>query len=214
MKSVMMKMIALAIMVGVVISVFAACTPQKPGTESSNGTVEQTQSTTVPTTVETNNTEPSETEPPTTEPPTTEPPTTEPPTTEPPATEPPATETQPPQNDIGKQMVADEFAITVVKIKTTDGTYTVVFTLTYSGEGSHALNAKERIFVVNSDRRSVSVDDIFDSDGNSLLGTSINQGETITIKAVFSLADGFVPNVFRYVYDTMGFRRIQAQIKS
>ena len=52
MKSVMMKMIALAIMVGVVISVFAACTPQKPGTESSNGTVEQTQSTTVPTTVE------------------------------------------------------------------------------------------------------------------------------------------------------------------
>ena len=200
----MMKMIALAIMVGVVISVFAACTPQKPGTESSNGTVEQTQSTTVPTTVETNNTEPSETEPPT----------TEPPTTEPPATEPPATETQPPQNDIGKQMVADEFAITVVEIKTTDGTYTVVFTLTYSGEGSHALNAKERIFVVNSDRRSVSVDDIFDSDGNSLLGTSINQGETITIKAVFSLADGFVPNVFRYVYDTMGFRRIQAQIKS
>ena len=204
MKSVMMKMIALAIMVGVVICVFAACTPQKPGTESSNGTVEQTQSTTVPTTVETNNTEPSETEPPT----------TEPPTTEPPATEPPATETQPPQNDIGKQMVADEFAITVVEIKTTDGTYTVVFTLTYSGEGSHALNAKERIFVVNSDRRSVSVDDIFDSDGNSLLGTSINQGETITIKAVFSLADGFVPNVFRYVYDTMGFRRIQAQIKS
>ena len=90
--------------------------------------------------------------------------------------------------------------------------YTVTFTLSYTGEGSHPFNARERIFVVNSDRRGLAADNIYDGDGNSLLGGSIQPGQTLTIKAVFILSDGFTPSAFRYVYDTMGFRRLQAEL--
>ena len=116
------------------------------------------------------------------------------------------------QNDIGKQITDDVFAITVLDAKKEGDNYVVTFTLTYSGETPHALNAKERIFVVNDERRSVAVYDVFDIDGNSLLGTSVQKGQTITLKAAFTLPEDFVPSAFRYVYDTMGFRRIQAQL--
>ena len=130
---------------------------------------------------------------------------TEAPTQKP--TDPPA-----PDNDIGKVIAKDEYAITVTDVQHTENQYVVTFTLTYSGEGTHALSAKERVFVVNSDRRSLAVDDVYDTAGNSLLGTSIQSGQTMTIKAVFTLTEEFEPTAFRYIYDIMGFRRLQAEL--
>lgn len=207
--------------------------------ENTTGTTQTpTQTTVVPTTA-LPTTVPPTTVPPTTVPPTTVPPTTVPPTTVPVETEPPTTapteleptetepeptqtkptepeptETEPPApvNDIGKEIAKDGFAIKVLSVEQSGKQYVVILTLTYSGDEAHALNAKERFFVVDSDRRSIAVDDIFDTDGNSLLGSSIQPGQTMTIKAIFTLKDGFVPNAFRYVYDIMGFRRLQAQL--
>lgn len=122
-------------------------------------------------------------------------------------TEPPA-----PDNDIGKQIAKDEYAIKVLDVQQAGNQYTVTFELTYVGEGAHALAARERIFVVNSERRSLAVDNIYDTAGNSLMGTSIQSGQTLTIKAVFVLTEGFAPTAFRYIYDIMGFRRLQAEL--
>ena len=153
------------------------------------------------------------TEPPTTVPPTvppTEPPTTVPPTV--PPTEPPATEPPAPNNDIGKEITQDGFTIKVLSVKQEGNQYTAVFALSYVGDISHSLSAKERIFVVNADRRSIPVEQVYDSEGNSLMGTSIENGQTLTITAVFTLTDGFTPAAFRYVYDIMGFRRLQDEL--
>ncbi|MBQ9838429.1 MAG: hypothetical protein IJO56_02880 [Oscillospiraceae bacterium] len=122
-------------------------------------------------------------------------------------TEPPA-----PDNDVGKQIAKDEYAIKVLDVQQAGNQYTVTFELTYVGEGTHALAARERIFVVNSERRSLAVDNIYDTAGNSLMGTSIQSGQTLTIKAVFVLTEGFAPTAFRYIYDIMGFRRLQAEL--
>ena len=82
----------------------------------------------------------------------------------------------------------------------------------FARAGGVSLSAKERIFVVNADRRSIPVEQVYDSEGNSLMGTSIENGQTLTITAVFTLTDGFTPAAFRYVYDIMGFRRLQAEL--
>jgi hypothetical protein len=129
------------------------------------------------------------------------------PPTEPHATEPPA-----PNNDIGKEITQDGFTIKVLSVKQEGNQYTAVFALSYVGDISHSLSAKERIFVVNADRRSIPVEQVYDSEGNSLMGTSIENGQTLTITAVFTLTDGFTPAAFRYVYDIMGFRRLQAEL--
>ena len=222
MKTLLWRLITFAAVLGVVAFVLVACSQVISGSDATELTENQTHQTTLtteestgatePPVTEPPETEPPETEPPETEPPETEPPETEPPETEPPETEPPETEPPAPQNDIGKQLTADEFTIKVLAVQRDGDRYTVIFTLTYAGEGSHALNAKERIFVVNSDRRSLAVDNVYDTEGNSLLGSAVQGGQTITIKAVFVLANGSEPTAFRYVYDTMGFRRIQAQL--
>ena len=223
MKHTSLRLLAWIMALCVLASVLAACTGGGEGQNTTAPTQEQTEPPTDPTRTEptdptqippTDPTDPNpaETDPPATEPPETEPPETEPPATEPPTTEPPATEPPAPDNDIGKEIAMDEFAITVLDVKRSDNQYIVTFTLTYTGEGAHSLSAKERIFVVNSDRRSIAADNIYDTDGNSLLGGSIQKGQSMTIKAVFILTDGFVPNAFRYVYDIMGFRRLQAEL--
>lgn len=185
--------------------------PTNAPTDPTEAPTDPTQATTEPTQAPTDPTE-APTDPPVTDPPVTEPPATEPPATEPPATEPPATDPPVPDNDIGKEIANEGFAITVVNVEQSEDQYIVTFTLSYTGEGDHPINARERIFVVNSDRRSLAADSVYDADGNSLLGSSIQPGQTLTIKAVFILSDGFTPSAFRYVYDTMGFRRLQAEL--
>ncbi|MDD6200110.1 MAG: hypothetical protein PUB93_02445 [Firmicutes bacterium] len=157
-------------------------------------------------------TEPPETEPPVTEPPVTEPPETEPPETEPPETEPPVTEPPAPVNDIGKPITKDEFTVTVTSVHRSGNEYIIELTLSFAGTGEHPLNARERFFLVNGDRRSVSVEDIRDADGSSLMGTSISGGQTLAITAVFTVTGDFTPSEFRYVYDINGFRRVQVKL--
>lgn len=218
MKLTIRHLLAFVMVLCVAMSMLTACTGSGEGQTTTTPTQQQTDTPINPTNVPTDPTDaptdPTEepTDPPATEPPATEPPSTEPPATEPPATEPPATEPPAPDNDIGKEISKDEFSITVLNVQQTDNQYLVTFTLTYFGEGEHELSIKERIFVVNSDRRSLAAENAYDIDGNSLLGASIQAGQTMTIQAVFSLNDGFEPVAFRYVYDIMGFRRLQAEL--
>ena len=227
MKLTIRHLLAFVMALCVAMYMLTACTDSGEGQTTTTPTQQQTDTPTDPTNAPTDPTEaptdptqaPTEpTQAPTdpteapTDPPVTDPPVTEPPATEPPATEPPATDPPVPDNDIGKEIAKDEYAITVLAVQQTDNQYTVTFTLTYTGEGAHALSIKERLFVVNSERRSLAADDAFDAEGSSLLGSSIQSGQTITIKAVFTLSEGFEPVSFRYVYDTMGFRRLQAEL--
>lgn len=215
MKNRKLRLLALALALCLLLSM-AACAegPQTTAptkTDSTQGQpnppTTQAPTTVSPTTVPPTTVPP--TEPPTTVPPTV-PPTTVPPTV--PPTEPPATEPPAPSNDIGKEITQDGFTIKVLSVKQEGNKYTAVFTISYVGDISHSLSAKERIFVVNADRRSIPVEQVYDSEGNSLMGTSIENGQTLTITAVFTLTDGFTPAAFRYVYDIMGFRRLQAEL--
>ena len=225
------RIVSMVLIVGLM-ALICSCHEAKP--EDTPGETQASTQTTAAPTTQTPQTQPPTTLPPTTAAPTTVPPTTEPPTeppttvpptTVPPATEPPTepkptetepkpTETEPPKpvNDIGKAISADEFSMTVLSAGWEGEQYVVTLTLTYSGSESHALSAKQRFFVVNDDRRSTAVENIYDADGNSLLGASIEPGQTLTIKAVFNLKADFGPTSFRYVYDIMGFRRLQAQL--
>lgn len=223
MKNRKLRLLALALALCLLLSM-AACTAGPKVTDPTKTDPTQGQTnppttatpTTAPTTVPPTTVPPTTvppTEPPTTVPPTvppTEPPTTVPPTV--PPTEPPATEPPAPNNDIGKEITQDGFTIKVLSVKQEGNQYTAVFALSYVGDISHSLSAKERIFVVNADRRSIPVEQVYDSEGNSLMGTSIENGQTLTITAVFTLTDGFTPAAFRYVYDIMGFRRLQAEL--
>ena len=228
MKNRKLRLLALVLALCLLLSM-AACTAGPKVTDPTKTDPTQGQTnppttatpTTAPTTVPPTTVPPTTvppTEPPTTVPPTV-PPTTVPPTVPPttvpptvPPTEPPATEPPAPNNDIGKEITQDGFTIKVLSVKQEGNQYTAVFALSYVGDISHSLSAKERIFVVNADRRSIPVEQVYDSEGNSLMGTSIENGQTLTITAVFTLTDGFTPAAFRYVYDIMGFRRLQAEL--
>ena len=160
-------LLALGMVLCVVLSMFAACTssgenpttiptqqqtaaPTEPTQVPTEPTAAPTEPTQVPTEPTAAPTEPTQLP---TEPPATQPPVTEPPATQPPATQPPATQPPVPDNDIGKEIANEGFAITVVNVEQSGNQYTVTFTLSYTGEGNHPFNARERIFVVNSDRR-------------------------------------------------------------
>ncbi len=217
MKTYLIKIVALVMVLAVVGAVLAACTADEP---------KPTQTDPVPTVTDPVVTDP--TTEPTTEPPTeptveptaeptadpTEPPTE--PTTEPtePPTEPPTQPTEPPKpdNDIGKAIEQDGYTITITEMRTEGDKCYVTFTLRNDAEESHALNARERIFLVNSERRTASVDDVLDENGQSLMGIKLEMGQTVQITAVFTLKNGFQPGEFRYIYDIMGFRKIQLKL--
>ena len=131
----------------------------------------------------------------------------------PPTSPPGATTIVPPrENDIGKLMQKENFAITVHTVNKSAGKYEVTLTLTYTGSGTHALNAKERFFVANAAKERITLIDIYNESGSSLLGTSIVSGESIKIRAVYDMPNEFVPDNFRYVYDINGFRYIHVII--
>ena len=119
---------------------------------------------------------------------------------------------QPKENDIGKAVEKEYYTVTVHTAAKVSDTYEVTLTLKYSGPGTHPLSAPERFFIIDAEKNNISVTNIYDENGESLTGSSLNSGESRKIKAVFKLTNGFSPDVFRYVFNINGFQSINIRL--
>lgn len=70
------------------------------------------------------------------------------------------------------------------------------------------LEAKNRFRLRDATKHTSYLTEIYDLEGNSLLGRAIAPGETIELVAIFALPEDFVPVDFHYVYDVQGFREV------
>ena len=113
--------------------------------------------------------------------------------------------------DIGKEIAKDGFSIIVEEVRKNGQNYEVIVILTL-GETQN-LWATNRFRLVNSQKETLYLTNLWDEGGNNMNGADIEIGTTLKLKAEFELPEGFVPVQFRYVYDIQGFRDLRAQLE-
>lgn len=118
-------------------------------------------------------------------------------------------------NDVGKTITTDYgFTVTLLDFrKKSDTEYEVKFKIKLEVDyivGDHyQLKAKEHIFLVDADRNPVAADNAYASDGQSILGQTVNIGESLEMTVVFKAEEGFSPAKVRYMYDERGFKKVE-----
>lgn len=122
-----------------------------------------------------------------------------------------AEESQKPSN-IGIPFEKEGFSVTFHKIEQEGKTITIELTLLRTEVGENMnLTAKERFRLIAADKQITYLSEIYDMDGNSLLGTTVETDQPIHCLCVFHMAEGFEPHQFRFVYDLFGFRYINIE---
>ncbi len=118
-------------------------------------------------------------------------------------------------NDVGKTVTTDYgFTATFLAFrKKSDTEYEVKFKIKLEADyivGDHyLLKAKEHIFLVDADRNPVAADNAYASDGQSILGQTVNIGESLEMTVIFKAEKGFNPVKVRYMYDERGFKKVE-----
>lgn len=101
------------------------------------------------------------------------------------------------------------FTVTFHKIEQEGNTVKITLTLLRTEVGDTMnLTAKQRFRLIAADKQITYLSEIYDMNGNSLLGATVETNEPIKCVCVFHMEEGFEPVMFRFVYDLFGFRYI------
>lgn len=123
-----------------------------------------------------------------------------------------AEESETPAN-IGIPFEQEGFTVTFHKIEREGSTVRIEMTVLRSETGDEMnLRAKDRFRLIAADKQITYLSEVYDMEGNSLLGTYIETDQPIHLIAVFVMEEGFEPVQFRFVYDIQGFRYIKIDL--